>query len=214
MLSASGRAADGVSIAGLPSPPLPALAVPEKWRGLLIPGLCGLLEPGPDLLRALRVLAVERASLEDALDGFGPVQPATTERCVERHDPVPTEPDDHLGRLVTGEVVPHEAHAQRRQFGRQCEAFCQPALPSFPRAAGHGCIGRLGLHRQSCHNRGQPRLEPTRQDRVGAAADRLEVHLSGCGMEQGQDLARATPDRLVRPDCRVTLRPPTAARLR
>ena len=52
------------------------------------------------------------------------------------------------------------------------------------------------------------------QDRVGAAADRLEVHLSSCGMEQGQDLACATPDILVRPDCRVTLRPPTAARLR
>ena len=52
------------------------------------------------------------------------------------------------------------------------------------------------------------------QDRVGAIADRLEVDLSGRGMEQGQDLARATPDILVRPDCRVTLRPPTAARLR
>src|SRR3954469_6439011 len=108
-----GRPADGVSIAGLPSPPLPALAVPEKWRGLLIPSMCGLLEPGTDLLRALRVLAVERASLEDALDGFGHVQPAAAERSVKRHDPVPAEPDDHLGRLVTGEVVPHEEHAQR-----------------------------------------------------------------------------------------------------
>src|SRR4051794_39521371 len=35
------------------------------------------------------------------------------ERSVKRHDPVPAEPDDHLGRLVTGEVVPHEEHAQR-----------------------------------------------------------------------------------------------------
>ena len=111
MLSASGRAADGVSIARLPSPPLPALAVPEKWRGLVIPGLCGLLEPGADLLRALRVLAVERASLEDALDGFGHVQSAAAKRCGERHDPVPAEPDYHLGGLVTGEVVPHEEHA-------------------------------------------------------------------------------------------------------
>ncbi len=52
------------------------------------------------------------------------------------------------------------------------------------------------------------------QDRVGAAADRLEVDVSGRGMEQGQDLARAAPDILVRPDCGVTLPPPTAARLR
>src|SRR3954454_9461504 len=33
-------------------------------------------------------------------------------------------------------------------------------------------------------------------------------------MKQGQDLGCATPDILVRPDCRVALRPPTAARVR
>src|SRR5215204_5481039 len=71
-----------------------------------------------------------------------------------------------------------------------------------------------GARRQRHQDHRQPVLEPTMQDRVGAAADRLEVDLSGRGMEQGQDLARATPDILVRPDCRVTLRPPTAARLR
>src|SRR3954471_15205212 len=52
------------------------------------------------------------------------------------------------------------------------------------------------------------------QDRVGAAADRLEVDLSGRGMEQGQDLAGATPDILVRLHGRMALWPPTAAQLR
>src|SRR3954467_12382498 len=33
-------------------------------------------------------------------------------------------------------------------------------------------------------------------------------------MKQGQDLGCGTPDILVRPDCRVALRPPTAARVR
>src|SRR5215211_3764730 len=56
------------------APPLPALAVPEEGRGLPVPGTRGLLEPGADLGGALRVLAVERAPLEDALDGLGHVQ--------------------------------------------------------------------------------------------------------------------------------------------
>src|SRR3712207_2001666 len=52
------------------------------------------------------------------------------------------------------------------------------------------------------------------QDRVGAAADRLEVDLPGRRMEQGEDLAGAAPDILVRPGRGVALRPPAAARLR
>jgi hypothetical protein len=68
----SARAAERVCIAALLSPPLPALAVPDERRGLPVPGLRGLLEPGADLRRALRVLAVERAPLEDALDGLYP----------------------------------------------------------------------------------------------------------------------------------------------
>src|SRR5215218_8664236 len=98
-------AADGVSVAGLFAPPLPALAVPEEGRGLPVPGTRGLLEPGADLGGAPRVLAVEGATLEDALDGLGHVQPAAAERGVERHDPAPAQPNHHLGRLVAGEVV-------------------------------------------------------------------------------------------------------------
>jgi hypothetical protein len=70
----SARTAADVSIAGSHPPPLPALAVPEEGRGLPVPGLGGLLKPSADLGRAPRVLAVERASLEDALDGLGHVQ--------------------------------------------------------------------------------------------------------------------------------------------
>src|SRR3712207_8879134 len=106
-----GRAAEGMSVVALLSPPLPALAVPEERRGLPVPGLGGLLEPGADLGRAPRVLAVERAPLEDALDCLGHVQPANAERGVERHDAVLAEPEHHLGRLVAGEAVPNEDHA-------------------------------------------------------------------------------------------------------
>src|SRR3712207_1796218 len=117
------RAAEGMSAVAWLSPPLPALAVPDDRRGLPVPGLGGLLEPGADLGRAPRVLAVERAPLENALDGLGHVQPATAARGVARHDAVPAQPEHHLGTVVAGEVVPDEEHAQGWQFGGKGEAF-------------------------------------------------------------------------------------------
>jgi len=210
----STRTAESVSIAGPLSPSLPALAVPGERRGLPVPGLRSLLEPGADLGRVLRMLTVERAALEDALDGLGHVQPAAAKRGVERHDAVLAEPDHHLGTLVAGEVVPHEQHAQGWQVSGQGEAFRQAGLPGVPRGTGRGRIGqrsRSWLRRQ---DHLQLRPEPAMQHRVGAAADRLEVHLARRRMEQGQDLAGAAPDILVRLGCGVALRPPAAARLR
>src|SRR3954447_9393051 len=93
------------------APPLPALAVPQEGCGMSVPRLCGLLEPGADLGRVLWVLAVERAALEDPLDGLCHVQPAAAERGVERHDAVLAQPGHHLGCLVTGEIVPDQEHA-------------------------------------------------------------------------------------------------------
>src|SRR4051794_41834055 len=114
-----------------------------------VPRFGGLLEPSADLCWALRMLAVERAPLEDALDGFGHVQPAAAERGVERHDAVLAEPDHHLGILVAGEVVPYQEQAQRRQFGGQGEAFRQAILPSLSQArrgtAAPGGAGSRGL---------------------------------------------------------------------
>src|SRR3954452_13819494 len=71
----SAGAAETAGIAALLSPSLPAFAVPEERRGLPVPGLRRLLEPGANLGRVLWMLAVERALLEDALDGLGHVQP-------------------------------------------------------------------------------------------------------------------------------------------
>ena len=115
---------------------------------------------------------------------------------------------------MAGEVVPDEEHAQRWQRVGQGEAFRQAVLPSLPRAAGHRRISQRGGRRQRRQDHLQPLLEPAMQDRVGAAADRLEVHLAAGGMEQGQDLAGAAPDILVRPGRGAASRPPAAARLR
>src|SRR4051812_31950605 len=65
------------------SPPLPAFAVPHKRRRLLIPGARGLLKPTPDLCGAVRMLTVERAALEHALDRLGHVEPAAAHGRVD-----------------------------------------------------------------------------------------------------------------------------------
>src|SRR3954470_20954175 len=58
------------------TPPLSAFAVPHKRGRPRIPALRGLLKPGPDLLRAVRVLPVERPALEPTLYRLRHVQPA------------------------------------------------------------------------------------------------------------------------------------------
>jgi hypothetical protein len=69
-------AANRVAIAGVPAPPLAALAMPHEGRGLPISMPGRLLEPGADLGRALRLLPLERPALEKALNRLGHVQPA------------------------------------------------------------------------------------------------------------------------------------------
>ena len=94
------------AFAGSRASAAPPLAMPSERRGMPIPTVRSLLEPHADLVRGLRMLAAERAALENALDGFRHVQPAAAQGCVERHDPVPAQPHDQGQRLVAGQVVP------------------------------------------------------------------------------------------------------------
>src|SRR3954447_5242228 len=70
------------------SPPLPAFAVPYERGRLLVPASRRLLKPAPDRLGAVRMLPVERAALEHALDRLRHVEPAAAHRRVEQHDPM------------------------------------------------------------------------------------------------------------------------------
>src|SRR3954447_24690241 len=76
------------SIAPGSSPPLPAFAIPDERSWLLVPAPRRLLKPASDLVWAVRVLPVQRAALEHALDRLGHVEPAAAHRRVERHDPL------------------------------------------------------------------------------------------------------------------------------
>src|SRR4051794_16962017 len=123
-----------MTVTGPPPPPLPALAVPDERRGLPAPVAGRLLEPGADLGRAPRLLPVESAPLEDARDRFGHVQPAAAQRRVERHDAVPAQPQHPLGRLVAGEVVPHQQDPQRGSRSGRVKGTARPCCQASQRA--------------------------------------------------------------------------------
>src|SRR5215218_8428282 len=61
-----------------------ALAAPLEGGGVGVPAAGGRLEPVDDVIRRRRGLAGERTADEDALDGFGQVQPGAAERGVQR----------------------------------------------------------------------------------------------------------------------------------
>src|SRR4051794_41509478 len=78
---AGSRAAEPMHRLATGAPPLPTFAVPHKRGWLLIPAPRRLLKPGPDLLGAVRMLSIERAALEHALDGLCHVEPTRPPAC-------------------------------------------------------------------------------------------------------------------------------------
>src|SRR5215213_7751297 len=141
LVGAGARAAEAMDrLATRSAPPLPAFAVPDKRRRLLIPAPRGLLKPAPDLVWAVRMLSIERAALEHALDRLRHVEPAAAHRRVERHDPMRVQPQHQFGRLVASEIVPHQQQPQRRQVVWQREGHGQARLPHRPRPLRSGRI--------------------------------------------------------------------------
>jgi hypothetical protein len=61
----------------LPDSSLPSHSTPDKRRGMLVPVGGGGLQPVANLIAALRVLTSEGPPLQNALHGFGPVEPAS-----------------------------------------------------------------------------------------------------------------------------------------
>jgi hypothetical protein len=63
-------------------------------------------------------------------------------------------------------------------------------------------------------DRAEPLAQPRMQHRIRTVLGRLQAHLAGGGMEQGQDLGRAATDVLVRVPRRMSLRLPGQTRMR
>jgi len=109
-----------------------ALAGPLEWRGVGVPAARGGFEPVDDVVRGGQCLAGQRPANEDALDGFGHVQPGAAERGVQRHDAVRDQPQ-HEGRsLVAGQVVQNQQHPQGWQAFGQGKPDGESVLPTLP----------------------------------------------------------------------------------
>ena len=82
-----------------------AFASPFERRGIGVPGASGRLQPVDDLHGVGRRVTGQRAVGQDALDGFGHVQPRPAERCVQRHHAMFEQPHDEARGEVSFEVV-------------------------------------------------------------------------------------------------------------
>ena len=84
------------------------LAIPDERSWRCVPAGDRVLQPADDLRGALRMLAVQSPTTQDALDGLGHIQPGAAQGCVERHHPVSEEPLHDRPTQVTGQIVPDE----------------------------------------------------------------------------------------------------------
>ncbi len=91
-----------------------ALTAPDKGGRVSVPIASGGLEPGDDFLWCSGVLTSKSAPGENALDGLGHVQPATSDGGVEGHNAVLHQPTDQLGALVTGKIIQNKEHFEGR----------------------------------------------------------------------------------------------------
>ena len=73
---------------------------------------------------------------------------------VERHDPMLDEPQDHVRRKVTGQIVPHQQHAQRWQRAGSVIGWLSPCCQTCHRAVwvapspavGGGKVPKIAAH--------------------------------------------------------------------
>lgn len=154
-------------------------------------------------------MALKRTPDQDALDGFGHVQPGATERGIEWHDAVVKQPVNDRPAQVAGQVVPDQEEPERRQ--RRGRRVAEPGRPpcqgwAFVLGAGEGWECREHL--------GQLGLEPGVEHGVGRVGDAFGPHLAGRRTEQGQQLGRPATDVLMWAETGLPCRRPAGPWLR
>jgi len=96
-----------------------AFAAPFKGSWVEIPTLCDAFQKGDDLLGSFWGLSCQTPAYQNALHGFGHVQPGAANWCVQRHDPMFDQPAYKAWCMVTTQIIPNEQHAQGWQvFGQ------------------------------------------------------------------------------------------------
>ena len=157
-------------------------AAPNERGRFAVPAFGRGFQGVDDLLRRFRRLAIQSTAHDNALDGFGHVEPGAAQGRVERHDALLDEPQDHVWRVVTGQIVPHQQHAQRRQQLGQRNWLRQSLLPTLPQSS---LCRRItsGWGWQGAQDRRTLFLEPGMQDRIGGTGHALGHALRRSGDE-------------------------------
>jgi hypothetical protein len=129
------------------------------------------LQPGDDLLGALRVRALQGSAGHDPLQTLGHVHPASAQRRVQECDALGEVPEDELAALVAGQVIEDQEHAQPGQRLRQRGAKAQPLLPALPLGADLLLRGRALTRGQRREDLAELLPEPGVQHRVCTALE-------------------------------------------
>jgi hypothetical protein len=82
-----------------------ALTRPNKWSRMRIPMLSYRFERLDKVLRRRRILSIQRAALEKALDRLGHIQPTAAERRVEWQDTMSETPAQPGWIFVTDQII-------------------------------------------------------------------------------------------------------------
>lgn len=112
-----------------------ALPTPHKGCRLPVPAVRCRLQPGDDLLSRLGMHSVQCPALQEALDGFGHIEPGSAQRGKERNDAVLEQPEDEGHRVVPGRVVPDQQHPERGRILRKGDPDRESLLPALPATA-------------------------------------------------------------------------------
>jgi len=150
---------------------------------------------------------------QNALHRFGHVEPGAANRCKHRQNAMLKQPEQHLSRIVSTQIIPDHQHPQWRQIFRQSDRHGQPFLPGEP----HGAV-RFGrqdrFFRQRSQDFSQLFLQPRMQNDVGAAGHALHADLTTRWMEEGQNLGDPIAHIFVRLQGWMTFWFPTLAWVR
>ena len=151
-----------------------AFTTPDKGSRFPVPAASHRLQIGDDRLRGLWLLPVQGTPNENALDGFGHVEPGAAQRGIERHDPLLDQPAHHIRGPMSGQVIPDQQHPQGGQFFWQGQRLGQPSLPHLPQRAVRCGIQGERL-REGGEDLGQFLFQPGMEHGIGAAGDPFEV---------------------------------------
>src|SRR5512135_243883 len=170
-----------------------SLASPVKRGGMTIPALDGVTKPVFEDLDVINMLSLQRSPDDDALHGFGHVEPGARTRGVQECNALFMAPPHEIAAVMACQIIQNEQHAQGRVHPIQLRGLGK-RVPILPPSSFWDlfCNGWTRLE-----NGGQFLLEPGMQDGIRTLIDRLGSQLSSRRSQQRQQFAGLATNVLV-----------------